>query len=62
MTTSTGGEIPERYFGFLRGGPAENLVAVIRHNDQDVRSLARLLGHIEGAFGDASVADRRTRR
>ena len=43
-----GGEIPERYFGFLRGGPAENLVAVVRHNDQDVRSLARLLGHLEG--------------
>jgi hypothetical protein len=49
-----GGEIPGRYFGFLRGGPAENLVAVVRHNDQDVRSLARLLGHIEGAFGDAA--------
>ena len=57
-----GGEIPERYLGFLRGGPAENLVAVVRHNDQDVRSLARLLGHIEGALGDARVAGRRTRR
>jgi hypothetical protein len=50
-----GGEIPERYFGFLRGGPAENLVAVVRHNDQDVRSLARLLGHLEAALGDAAV-------
>jgi hypothetical protein len=49
-----GGEIPERYFGFLRGGPAENLVAVVRHNDQDVRSLARLLGHLEAALGDAA--------
>jgi hypothetical protein len=49
-----GGEIPERYFGFLRGGPAENLVAVVRHNDQDVRSLARLLGHLAAALGDTA--------
>ena len=39
-----GWEIPGRYLGFLRGGPAEPLVDVVRHNDQDVRSLARLLG------------------
>ena len=34
-----GWEIPGRYLGFLRGGPAEPLAEVVRHNDQDVRSL-----------------------
>jgi hypothetical protein len=47
-----GWEIPGRYLGFLRGGPAADLVDVVRHNDQDVRSLARLLAHLEGCLGD----------
>jgi len=38
-----GWEIPGRYLEFLRGGPAGPLVDIVRHNDQDVRSLARLL-------------------
>ncbi len=38
-----GWEIPGRYLGFLRGGPAQPLAAVVRHNDEDVRSLGRLL-------------------
>ena len=48
-----GWEIPSRYLQFLRGGPAEALVDVVRHNDQDVRSLARLLVHLETRLGDA---------
>jgi len=48
-----GGEIPGRYLQFLRGGPADTLIEVVRHNDQDVRSLARLLAHLETRFGDA---------
>jgi hypothetical protein len=48
-----GWEIPSRYLRFLRGGPADELVDVVRHNDQDVRSLARLLVHLETRFGDA---------
>jgi hypothetical protein len=48
-----GWEIPGRYHQFLRGGSAERLVEVVRHNDQDVRSLARLLTHLETRFGDA---------
>jgi hypothetical protein len=48
-----GWEIPSRYLQFLRGGPAELLVEVVRHNDQDVRSLARLLVHLETRLGDA---------
>lgn len=48
-----GWEIPGRYLQFLHGGPADVLVEVVRHNDQDVRSLARLLVHLETHFGDA---------
>ena len=47
-----GWEIPGRYLQFLRGAPAEALVDVVRHNDQDVRSLARLLGYLETRLGD----------
>lgn len=47
-----GWEIPGRYLQFLRGGPAEGLADVVRHNDQDVRSLARLLALLETRFGD----------
>ncbi len=47
-----GWEIPSRYLQFLRGGSADALVDVVRHNDQDVRSLARLLVHLETRLGD----------
>ena len=50
-----GWEIPGRYLGFLRGGPAQPLAAVVRHNDEDVRSLARLLVHLERDLGDAQT-------
>jgi uncharacterized protein len=46
-----GSEIPARYLGFLRGGPAAPLVEVARHNDQDVRSLARLLVLLATDYG-----------
>ncbi len=47
-----GWEIPGRYLRFLRSGSATELVEVVRHNDQDVRSLARLLVHLEAQLGD----------
>ncbi len=50
-----GGEIPGRYLGFLRGGPAQPLVEVVRHNDQDVRSLARLLVLLANGYGTAEA-------
>ncbi len=50
-----GWEIPGRYLGFLRGGPAQPLAAVVRHNDEDVRSLARLLAHVEQRLGDPTA-------
>jgi hypothetical protein len=47
-----GWEIPGRYLRFLRGAPAADLAEVVRHNDQDVRSLGRLLAHLEVGLGD----------
>jgi tetratricopeptide (TPR) repeat protein len=45
-----GWEIPGRYLGFLHGGPVGPLVDVVRHNDQDVRSLGHLLAHLETGY------------
>jgi uncharacterized protein YprB with RNaseH-like and TPR domain len=50
-----GWEIPSRYLGFLRGGPAQPLAAVVRHNHEDVRSLARLVAHVDQALGDPAA-------
>jgi hypothetical protein len=47
-----GWQIPGRYLEFLRGGSAAELVDIVRHNDQDVRSLGRLLAYLEQRFGD----------
>jgi hypothetical protein len=47
-----GWEIPGRYFDVLRGGSPAPLIDVVRHNDEDVRSLARLLAHVERRLGD----------
>jgi hypothetical protein len=47
-----GWEIPGIYLDVLRGGPIEPLATVIRHNESDVRSLARLLAHIEQRYAD----------
>src|SRR5437899_5049120 len=38
--------IPQFYFDYLRGGPVEPLVAVVRHNQMDLRGLAALFGKI----------------
>jgi hypothetical protein len=56
-----GWEIPGRYLDFLRYGAADPLVDVVRHNREDVRSLARLLAHMETRFADA-VARRQVHR
>lgn len=50
-----GWEIPGRYLDFLRLGVVEPLVEVVRHNREDVRSLARLLAHVDVGFGDAAA-------
>jgi uncharacterized protein YprB with RNaseH-like and TPR domain len=38
--------IPQMYFDYLRGGPAEPLAGVFRHNQMDLRGLAALAGRI----------------
>jgi hypothetical protein len=52
-----GWQIPGLYLDFLRGGEAWPLIDVVRHNREDVRSLARLLGRI-----DVDLADPAARR
>jgi hypothetical protein len=47
-----GWEIPGRYLDFLRGGSAGPLIDVAHHNAEDVRSLGRLVAHIESQLGD----------
>ncbi|MBF8290239.1 MAG: RNase 2 protein [Chloroflexi bacterium] len=47
-----GWEIPARYLQFLRDGEPASLLGVVRHNDEDVRSLARLLAHVDDRLAD----------
>ncbi len=46
--------IPQQYFDFLRGGPVEPLVAILRHNQMDLRGLAALFGKINALLADDS--------
>lgn len=47
-----GALVPERYLAFLRYGEPGYLQGVALHNEQDVRSLARLLGHLADVLAD----------
>jgi RNase_H superfamily len=47
-----GWEIPSRYLEFLRTGEPTALLDVVHHNDEDVRSLARLLVHVDRDYAD----------
>ena len=47
-----GWEIPSRYLDYLRWDEPGPLVDVVRHNDEDVRSLARLLVHVDRGYAD----------
>jgi len=51
--------IPQHYFDYLRGGPAEPLAAVVRHNQMDLRGLAALAGKIDALLtsGKGSEAE-----
>jgi RNase_H superfamily len=53
-----GWQIPGRFLDFLRGAPAGPLVDVVRHNREDVRSLARLLGRIDADYADPEARPR----
>ena len=50
-----GWEIPARYLQFLRDGDPALLLGVVRHNEEDVRSLARLLGHVDERLADPAA-------
>ena len=43
-----GSEAPERYHAFVRGGPAAELVPVLRHNLLDLLTLVTILGALLG--------------
>jgi uncharacterized protein YprB with RNaseH-like and TPR domain len=45
--------IPEIYFDFLRGGPAEALVPIFLHNQMDLRGLAALSSRIVSLLGES---------
>jgi uncharacterized protein len=45
--------IPQFYFDYLRGGPAEPLAAVVRHNQMDLRGLAALFCKINELLSEA---------
>lgn len=57
--------IPQMYFDYLRGGPAEPLVGIFRHNQMDLRGLAALAGKIlallDSGNGIANAAHAETR-
>jgi tetratricopeptide (TPR) repeat protein len=48
-----GWEIPDRFLAFVRGGPADPIAAIVAHNAEDVRSLGRLLRHLDVHYADA---------
>jgi hypothetical protein len=48
--------IPQHYFDYLRGGPAEPLAGVVRHNQMDLRGLAALFGKINALLSEQAGA------
>jgi uncharacterized protein YprB with RNaseH-like and TPR domain len=48
--------IPQLYFDYLRGGSAEPLAGVLRHNQMDLRGLAALFGKINEMLSVSSGA------
>src|SRR5207249_11601208 len=46
--------IPQHYFDYLRGGPAEPLVGIVRHNQMDLRGLAALFGNINAMLSESA--------
>lgn len=46
--------IPHHYFDFLRGGPAQPIVGIVRHNQLDLRGLAALFCKINATLSESS--------
>ena len=49
--------IPQIYFDFLRGGPAEPLVPIFRHNQMDLRGLAALAARVFSVLAAPMAAE-----
>jgi uncharacterized protein YprB with RNaseH-like and TPR domain len=49
--------IPQHYFDYLRGGSAEPLAGVMRHNQMDLRGLAALFGKIDMLLAEENRRD-----
>src|SRR5215470_7897876 len=47
--------IPQYYFDYLRGGPAEPLAGIVRHNQMDLRGLAALFGKMNVLLSDSEA-------
>lgn len=52
-----GAQVPQRYFDYLKTGEFALLSDVLRHNRQDVESLASLTGHLCTAFRAPELLD-----
>jgi uncharacterized protein YprB with RNaseH-like and TPR domain len=48
--------IPQFYFDYLRGGPAEPIAGIVRHNQMDLRGLAALFGKINSVLCETPCA------
>jgi uncharacterized protein YprB with RNaseH-like and TPR domain len=49
--------IPQMYFNYLRGGIADPLASVIKHNQMDLRGLAALFGKINALLDERGSLD-----
>ena len=45
--------IPQHYFDYLRGGPAQPIVGIVRHNQMDLRGLAALSCKINAMLSES---------
>jgi uncharacterized protein YprB with RNaseH-like and TPR domain len=52
-----GAMIPQLYFDYLRGGAAQPLADVFRHNQQDLRGLAALSGKMLSLLAEPETAE-----
>ena len=46
--------IPQHYFDYLRGGPAQPILGIVRHNQMDLRGLAALFCKINAMLSESA--------
>jgi len=46
--------IPQHYFDYLRGGPAQPIAGIVRHNQMDLRGLAALFCKINAMLSESA--------